>query len=145
LEGSFLVAKSIERSKIETPRNAWLIGLAAWAIPGLGHLLQRRWVRGVLLGGAVWVMFFTGLWLGGHLFRMSGTDQGISAWLQLLPMSANFGAGLLYIFCWLTNTGFAENAQVVTYEYGNTFLLVAGLLNYLAMLDAFDIAAGRKP
>jgi len=32
----------------------------------------------------------------------------------------------------------------VTYEYGNTFLLVAGLLNYLVMLDAFDIAAGRK-
>jgi hypothetical protein len=60
-------------------------------------------------------------------------------------MSANFGAGLLYIFCWVTNTGFAEQAQRVTYEYGNTFLLVAGLLNYLAMLDAFDIAAGRKP
>ena len=40
--------------------------------------------------------------------------------------------------------GFAENAQRMTYEYGNTFLLVAGLLNYLATLDAFDIAAGRK-
>jgi hypothetical protein len=64
--------------------------------------------------------------------------------LQLLPMTANVWAGLLYIFCWLTDTGFADHAQMMTYEYGNTFLLVAGLLNYLATLDAFDIAAGRK-
>jgi len=90
-------------------------------------------------------MFLTGLWLGGHLFVMSGSDQGPAAFLQLLPMSANVGAGLLYIVCWLTNTGFAEHAQLITFEYGNTFLLVAGLLNYLAMLDAFDLAAGRKP
>jgi hypothetical protein len=99
-------------------------------------------MRGLLLGGAVWLMFFLGLWLGGHLFTV--TDHGLAALVQLLPMSANVGSGLLYLFCWLTNAGFAERAQLVTYEYGNTFLLVAGLLNYLAALDAFDIAAGRK-
>jgi hypothetical protein len=133
-----------QTAKAETPRNAWLIGIAAWAVPGLGHLLQRRWIRAVLLGGSVWVMFLTGLWLGGHLFRPTGTDQGFGVALQLLPMIANMGAGLLYLICWLTNSGFSDHAQMVTYEYGNTFLLVAGLLNYLAMLDAFDIAAGRK-
>lgn len=138
-----MAAKSIEQtSRIETPRIAWLIGLAAWAVPGLGHVLQRRWLRGLLLGGAVWVMFLIGLSLGGHLFTV--TDHGLAALIQLLPMSANIGTGLLYLFCWLTNTGFAEQAQRLTYEYGNTFLLVAGLLNYLAALDAFDIAAGRK-
>jgi len=138
-----LATKSIEQTKnLETPRIAWLIGLAAWAVPGLGHVLQRRWMRGLLLGGAVWLMFFLGLWLGGHLFTV--TDHGLAALVQLLPISANIGSGLLYLFCWLTNTGFAEQAQLVTYEYGNTFLLVAGLLNYLAALDAFDIAAGRK-
>ena len=140
-----MVAKQVERTaKAEAPRSAWLIGLAAWAIPGLGHLVQRRWARALLLGGAVWIMFVTGLALGGHLFALSGKDQGLSALIQLLPMSANVGSGLLYVVCWLTNTGFAENAQRMTYEYGNTFLLVAGLLNYLATLDAFDIAAGRK-
>jgi len=138
-----LAAKSIEQTEnLETPRIAWLVGLAAWAVPGLGHVLQRRWMRGLLLGGAVWLMFFLGLWLGGHLFTV--TDHGLAALVQLLPMSANVGSGLLYLFCWLTNAGFAEQAQLVTYEYGNTFLLVAGLLNYLAALDAFDIAAGRK-
>jgi len=89
-------------------------------------------------------MFLTGLALGGHLFIVSSNDWGFSALVQLLPMSANVGLGALYVACWLLNTGFAENAQRLTYEYGNTFLLVAGLLNYLAMLDAFDIAAGRK-
>ena len=138
-----MAAKSIEqRENIETPRVAWLMGLAAWAVPGLGHVLQKRFGRALLLGGAVWVMFLIGLALGGHLYTV--TDSGLAALVQLLPMSANVGSGLLYVFCWLTNTGFAEQAQRVTYEYGNTFLLVAGLLNYLTALDAFDIAAGRK-
>lgn len=138
-----MIAKA-QTSRVETPRNAWLIGVAAWMVPGLGHLLQRRWVRALILGGAVWAMFLTGLWLGGHLFTVTSKDQGVAALLQLLPMSANVGLGLPYLFCWLSNMGFAEQPQMLTYEYGNTFLLVAGLLNYLAMLDAFDIAAGRK-
>jgi hypothetical protein len=140
-----LASKELQRTSAdETTAAAWLIGLAAWAVPGLGHLLQRRWVRGLLLGGAVWVMFLVGLVLGGHLFSISNKDQGLGALLQGLPMIANLGSGLLYVFCWLTNTGFIEKAQMVTSEYGDKFLLVAGLLNYLAMLDAFDIAVGRK-
>ena len=139
-----MVANRIEKRIVETPKRAWLIGLVAWAIPGAGHIIQRRWLRGALLGGAVWAMFLIGLWLGGHLYAVSGNEHGLAALLQLLPMTANFGSGLLYVFCWVANIGFADKAQLVTYEYGNTFLLVAGLLNYLAMLDAFDIAAGRK-
>lgn len=140
-----MVTREIEKARREaTPRRAWLVGLLAWAVPGLGHLWLMRWLRAGLLGGAVWVMFLLGLGLGGHLFIVSSTDQGFSALVQLLPMIANVGSGLLYFACWLLNIGFAENAQRLTYEYGNTLLLVAGLLNYLVMLDAFDIAAGRK-
>ena len=73
-----MAAKSIERTeKIETPKAAWLIGLAAWAVPGLGHVLQGRWMRGLLLGGAVWAMFLTGLLLGGHLFTVTDHGPGI--------------------------------------------------------------------
>ena len=140
-----MVAKEMDReSRAGAPGWAWVIGIVAWAVPGAGHLLLKRWLRAVLLGGAIWVMFLTGLALGGHLFIVSGNDWGFSALVQLLPMIANVGLGSLYVACWLLNTGFAESAQRLTYEYGNTFLLVAGLLNYLAMLDAFDIAAGRK-
>jgi hypothetical protein len=63
-------------------------------------------------------------------------------------MVANLGTGVLYIVSWVLDYGFKDDpaqAARATYEYGNTFLLIAGLLNYLNMLDAFDIAAGRKP
>ena len=74
--------------------------------------------------------------------------EGSSQILQVPPMIANLGTGALYIISWLLGYGFADDpvqAARATYEYGNTFLLIAGLMNYLTMLDAFDIAAGRKP
>lgn len=128
------------------PGSAWLIGTAAWFVPGLGHLLSKKWGRAALMGGAVWVCFFVGLAMGGHLFDLTA-PEGSSQALQIPPMVANLGTGALYIISWLVGTGFADDPQQAaraTYEYGNTFLLIAGLLNYLVMLDAFDIAAGRK-
>lgn len=130
----------------ETPGTAWLIGAAAWFLPGIGHVLLKRWGRAALMGGSVWLCFFLGLALGGHMFDLS-TAQGSSTLLQVPPMIANLGTGALYIVSWLLGIGFGDDpvqAARPTYEYGNTFLLIAGLLNYLTMLDAFDIAAGRK-
>jgi len=91
--------------------------------------------------------FVSGLMMGGHLFKYSGGEAGLSSLLQVPPMIANLGTGLLYLVCWGLGLGFTDDpaqAARATYEYGNTFLLIAGLLNYLAMLDAFDISAGRK-
>jgi len=140
-----LISKQItvaDHNNAETPAKAWVIGLAAWAIPGAGHFLQGRWLRGLILGAVVCGMFIIGLAFDGHLFVLSGS--GGAALMSLPPMIADIGCGLLYVFCWLTGFGFVENAKSVTYEYGNTFLMVAGLLNYLLVLDAFDIAARRK-
>ena len=128
------------------PGSAWLTGAAAWFVPGLGHLMLKRWWRAALMGGAVWVCFFVGRAMGGHLFDLN--TEGSSPLLQVPPMIANLGSGALYIVSWLLDIGFKDDAAKAaraTYEYGNTFLLIAGLLNYLTMLDAFDIAAGRKP
>ncbi len=125
---------------------AWAVGVAAWFIPGAGHVMIKRWTRAAVMGGAVWICFFLGLSMGGHMFDLS-TGQGSSTLLQVPPMIANLGSGILYITGWLLCVGFADDPQQAaraTYEYGNTFLLIAGLLNYLTMLDAFDIAAGRK-
>ncbi|HEV8367623.1 MAG TPA: DUF6677 family protein [Pyrinomonadaceae bacterium] len=138
--------KAIERIE-PTPPMAWAVTVLAWFIPGAGHLLLRRWIRAALMGGSVWLCFFLGMRMGGHMFNLS-TGQGSSALLQVPPMIANLGSGALYIVCWLLDVGFADDltqAARATYEYGNTFLLIAGLLNYLNMLDVFDIAAGRKP
>lgn len=127
--------------------NAWLVGFLAWLVPGSGHLFLGRWLRGVLAGVVVWTLFLVGLFLGGHLFGPLSGEEGSNIWLQVPPAIANLGSGILYLFCWLTNTGFAnggEQARLATFEYGNTFLLVAGLLNYLVALDAFDIGVRRK-
>jgi len=141
----------IEKERIEarepTPARVWLMGVAAWFFPGAGHLMQRKWGRAAVMGGSVWLCFVLGLAMGGHMFDLS-TGQGSSALLQIPPMVANLGSGVLYVICWLMGVGFADDPQQAaraTFEYGNTFLLIAGLLNYLTMLDAFDIAAGRKP
>ena len=139
--------KSHDTKVVATPPQAWLMGTAGWFFPGAGHLLQGHWGRALVLGGAVWVCFIVGLAMGGHLFSINfGEEQG-SVLLQFPPMIANFGTGLLYGLCWLLDIGFRDDpvqAARATYEYGNTFLLIAGLLNYLCMLDAFDISAGRK-
>ena len=129
------------------PSSAWLMGAAAWFVPGLGHLLQQRWGRAALMGGAVWLSFFIGLAMGGHMFDLNA-PEGSSQLLQVPPMIANLGTGALYIISWLLGHGFVDDpaqAARATYEDGNTFLLISGLMNYLTMLDAFDIAAGRKP
>ena len=130
----------------QAPVSAWMIGIGAWFIPGIGHVLLGKWFRAALMGGAVWLCFFIGLAMGGHMFDLS-SGQGSSTLLQVPPMIANLGTGSLYIISWLLGSGFADDpvqAARATYEYGNTFLLIAGLLNYLNMLDAFDIAVGRK-
>jgi hypothetical protein len=135
------------------PGNAWLIGLAAWIIPGSGHLLLQRWGRAALMGGAVWASFFIGLAMGGHMFDLSSEDPTPAttlAWatlIQVPPMIANIGTGIAYVVCWLMDISFRDDpvqAARTTYEYGTTFLLIAGLMNYLTALDAFDVAAGRK-
>jgi len=125
----------------ERSGTEWLIGMAAWFVPGAGHLWLKKWGRAALMGGSVWVSFIVGLAMGGHMFSLS-TGQGSSALLQIPPMIANLGSGVLYLFCLLFSIGFS--AARATYEYGNTFLLIAGLLNYLTVLDAFDIAVRRR-
>ncbi len=115
--------KAIEQSE-PTPAMAWAVGAAAWLIPGMGHVMLKKWGRAALMGGAVWICFFLGLGMGGHMFDLS-TGQGSSALLQVPPMIANFGSGVLYITCWVLGVGFADDPQQAaraTYEYGNTFL-----------------------
>ncbi len=137
-----------ELSRQTSSSRDWLIGVAGWFFPGAGHLIQGNWWRALLMGGTVWIAFVAGIMMGGRLFRYSGTEEGMSSLLQIPPMIANLGAGLLYPASWLIGVGFTDDPQLAaraTFEYGTTFLLIAGLLNYLCMLDAFDISAGRKP
>ena len=122
--------------------SAWLAGILTWAVPGTGHLLIGKSARGLLLGGVVLFMFALGLLLGGHLYGPHNSpDIGLLAYVYGF---CNLGLGLAYAVCLWAGVGLIDQAARATAEYGNIFLIIAGLLNYLSALDAFDIAAGRK-
>lgn len=118
--------------------NPILASLAAWAVPGGGHLLAGRWQKGVVFLVFLPLMFLTGLLLQGRLFPFEPSQP-----LVALASVADFGIGLIYFLASPLGYG-AGKVTAVTYEYGNAFLIVAGLLNVLVMLDAYDIASGRK-
>ena len=81
------------------------MGTAGWIIPGAGHMLQGKWLRGIILGAAVWICFVAGLSMGGHLFSVSGGDTSLSTLLQVPPTIANLGSGILYLVCWFLGFG----------------------------------------
>jgi hypothetical protein len=124
------------RSASTTP--ALLICAAAWAIPGAGHLWQGRTQKGLTLFVLLPVMFAIGLWIEGRIFPFDFSDPLVG-----LAACANLGIGLPYFLAKAIGTGMGR-AVAATFEYGNTFAIVSGLLNMLAVLDAYDIAQGRK-
>lgn len=123
-----------EQSAIHT----YLICLAAWAIPGAGHLLLGRIQKGITFLVALTLMFLCGLWLEGRLFPLEVRQP-----LVALAALADMGIGVLFFVARGAGAG-AGRVVALTYEYGNAFLIVAGLLNMLVVLDAFDITQGRK-
>jgi len=113
--------------------------LLALLLPGLGHAILRKWDRALVFLGAICLMFFIGLHIHGRLFSPDFSDL-----FAILKFIADAGNGLLYWGCWLKGMGLGE-PTAYTFDYGNVFIYVAGLLNMLVAVDAFDIAMGRKP
>ena len=125
----------------DRPRSAsltYLICAVAWAVPGGGHLWLGRPEKGLIFLVALPLMFAIGLWLEGRLFPFELTQP-----LVALAAFADVGIGVPYFIAKALGTG-GGRVVAITYEYGNAFLIVAGLLNMLVVLDAFDVAEGRK-
>ena len=115
-----------------------LLCLASWAVPGVGHLWLGRRSKGIVFLVALPVMFAVGLALRGRLFPFELSDP-----LVCLAALADVSIGITYFVA--TSLGYgAGDVRALTYEYGNAFLIVAGLLNLLVMIDAYDVAVGRK-
>lgn len=115
-----------------------LLCLVAWAIPGAGHLWLGRRSKGLVFLIALPLMFAIGLGLEGRLFPFEPSQP-----LVALAAVADVGIGLPYLIARVLGMG-VGTVIAVTYEYGNTFVIVAGLLNLLVVCDAWDLAAGRK-
>ncbi len=107
-------------------------------IPGLGHALLRKWDRAIIFFVSISIMFMLGIQLQGRLFA---PDFG--NFFNALKFFADAGTGLLYWVSWLQGLDNAD-PRAYTYDYANVFIWVAGLLNMLVIIDAFDIALGRK-
>jgi hypothetical protein len=118
--------------------NPTLISVVALLIPGAGHLWQKRVQKGVVFLVAIPLMFVLGLWLNGRLFPFELAQP-----LVALVAFASVGNGVPYLVASMLGLG-AGVVTAATYEYGNTFIIAAGLLNMLVALDAYDIALGRK-
>lgn len=111
--------------------------LAGWLLPGAGHFLQRKWIRGALLLISIGSMFFLGIAMQGKLYT-SAHDI-----LDILGLAGDLGSGLFYLVSRQLGLG-AETVQVTTADYGTRFIVVAGLLNVIAAVDAHNLFTGRK-
>jgi TM2 domain-containing membrane protein YozV len=112
--------------------------LAGWLVPGAGHFLLRKPVRGLLLFGSIVAMFFIGIALQGKIYQPNTGDL-----LDILGFLGQLGAGLLYAFARMFDWGHAS-VQIALADYGTKFIVVAGLLNVVAAVDAHSLANGRK-
>ncbi len=117
---------------------AMLVVLASWLLPGGGHVWVGRWQKGLVFLLALPLMFVAGVAMGGRLFPFDFSEPLVG-----LAAVADVGSGLVYFLGKALGYG-AGDVVAVTYEYGNAFVIVAGLLNALVAIDAYDVALGRK-
>lgn len=116
----------------------YLVLIAGWFVPGLGHLLQGRWVRALLLFTSITAMFALGLAMHGKLYAAGTVEL-----LDMLGFIGDLGAGGLYLLS--IPLGWGQNiVQTVVGDYGTKFMVVAGLLNFISAVDAHSIRTGRK-
>jgi len=111
----------------------------AWILPGLGHLYLGRRKTALLYALIVTATFLLGLSFEGRLYTIDRSQP-----LSILATFAVSGAGVLNLAARFLSDNPSGAILAPTYEYGCAYLLTAGLMNLLLMLDAWDIAQGKK-
>ena len=109
-----------------------------WLIPGAGHLIQKRWIRGLILMASVTIMFVLGILMEGKVYAPNVGDI-----LDMLGFIGDVGAGGLYIVTRALEIGRGA-INLATADYGTKFIIVAVLLNVICAVDAYHIAIGKK-
>ena len=113
--------------------------LLAYLVPGAGHFYLGYRRRAAAFFAIVFLMFVIGLSIDGNLYTIQESGRAL---LRLLASLGSMGAGIIYFVA--RSMGPHGDVTSITYEYGTTFTLTAGLMNLLLVLDCFDIAGGRK-
>ncbi len=126
------------------PVKVWLLPvLAAWIIPGAGHFMLKKAGRGALLFGSVVLMFLFGLSMSGMMFTPEKGPDYLTSLINYGGFACNLAAGGMYVLAMMFGYSQPDMAGDV-HDYGTKFLVTAGLLNILAMVDAYEISAGKK-
>lgn len=138
-----MAADTIQAKEPMPPLKLWVHVVAlAWLVPGAGHFLLKRQMRGALLLASVLVMFLLGLMMRGSLFEPQTGDL-LTMVIYVGGFIGNLASGILYFLTvWLGYT--QPDLAGHVHDYGTKFLVAAGLLNILAMVDAYEIAVGKK-
>jgi hypothetical protein len=133
---------SATTSATALPRSWVPVVTLAWLVPGGGHFLLKRYGRGGLLLLSVASMFLLGLMMRGPMFHPQGGDL-LTVIIYYGGFLGDLASGLLYLLSvWL---GYNQpDVAGHVHDYGAKFLVAAGLLNILAMVDAYEIATGKK-
>ena len=115
-----------------------MVLLAGWLVPGAGHLMLGKWVRALLLFVSILGMCLIGFGLAGKVYTPNMGDM-----LDMLGFVGQLGMGLLYLLARIFGWGATSVVNTLA-DYGTKFLVVAGLLNVIAAIDAYSLANGRK-
>src|SRR5437868_5677660 len=124
----------------DTPLSSTAIiaPILGWIIPGAGHFMLKKWIRGALLSISVIAMFSLGLAMEGKIYSPNTGDI-----LDMLGFVGDIGAGGLYILSRMMDWGRGA-IHLATADYGTKFIIVSGLLNVISAVDAYHIAIGKK-
>jgi len=124
--------------------NVWLLPLlAAWLIPGAGHFLLKKTGRGALIFASVLLMFLFGLLMRGMMFTPEKGADYLTSLINYGGFVCNLAAGAMYLLTAMF--GYAQpDMPGAVHDYGTKFLVTAGLMNILAMVDTWEIATGKK-
>ena len=126
----------VSPNEVNTMSVAALI--VGWLVPGAGHFIQRRWIRGLMLMVSIVAMFVLGIFMQGKVYGINGGDL-----LDMLGFVGDLGAGGLYFVTRAMDWGQGA-IQLASADYGTKYIIVAGLLNVISAVDAYDIAIGKK-
>jgi hypothetical protein len=135
-------ARPLKRPAPEMVRKALTACFLGWIVPGAGHWYLGKKGRASIFLGVVVLLLVLGIVMDGQIYRVK-KDQP----LTVLATFASMGNGPVHFLLRqsrVTSGGLGDNRSPF-FEFGNTFILVAGLLNMLIILDAYDVGVGYKP
>lgn len=125
---------------MDTNKNMKAYGILflSWLFPGLGHIVQKKYVKGFVFLVGILLLLIFGLVMQGKFYDTKELHP-----LMLLGFLGDLGSGIFFFIIKLVGLG-KGNIQAVTYHYGTTYMACAGLINYLVSLNAYDIARGIR-